>query len=675
MSFNDKIAFSDCINLVEQMRGLSAEERRDILNSSSVREKFRKDFLIECNAGDAYRNFRKAFEVLSIDDIFAIFDYSSIHDAYRKLGKDDFPLYDATYEKRNFELISKYDAQIESSTRRNHNEYIFFVCLFEIDIDKAMKYILEDNNLFIEVMRKADDMYSCFALLGYDTFLKVIHKLDEIGSDKFDSDTFIFISAVSSDYISKLLDEDISDDLLICILPYFDKKVISSFFENDKRAVYLYEKFNFLLRSVLDGAVFNRDILIQDKFFDRIKSVSFVDFRRNVNALEKYNDPMVVEKKVNKYYDELIGEYNFDSGLFKTYDVILNNPELIYSYFDYNFIYDMEVRFLFYNHLDYDNNGNLCFGNKKELLKELRKTTNKKIGEVVVDSLFCDNIYNVWINIREMFRFNNKLSSENRILDDDKIMFYKMILDIDNVSCEKKIELFENLRNRNINFVFYDDLRKLKDVSYELIKKDLIDLSTSGDLIDLSSSQKYGTTVYDLRDSKYTMLVRAQYFYRDKSGNRRNCYSIISDENSETYENGGGILYGYNSFDNDRVIHVLEQDAFSSDATFGDEVSRYVNRIMTSRELVNGSHWYSEIEIVNLQNPDGKFDVKRPDFIVAYEEIRDDLVNESKRLGIPIVVIRKKKIRRDDIIDIEDEIENSKYVRDSSDEKEMKKRR
>ena len=46
-----------------------------------------------------------------------------------------------------------------------------------------------------------------------------------------------------------------------------------------------------------------------------------------------------------------------------------------------------------------------------------------------------------------------------------------------------------------------------------------------------------------------------QGIYKDKSNNRRNCYSIISDENSDTYGHGeGGVIYGYNSFDNDTVF-------------------------------------------------------------------------------------------------------------------------
>ena len=36
---------------------------------------------------------------------------------------------------------------------------------------------------------------------------------------------------------------------------------------------------------------------------------------------------------------------------------------------------------------------------------------------MVVDALFCDNIYNVWLNIKEMLRYNSKLDAEDKVLD------------------------------------------------------------------------------------------------------------------------------------------------------------------------------------------------------------------------------------------------------------------
>jgi len=56
-----------------------------------------------------------------------------------------------------------------------------------------------------------------------------------------------------------------------------------------------------------------------------------------------------------------------------------------------------------------------------------------------------------------------------------------MILNIDNVPCTDKIKLYRELKDKNINLMFYEDLRKLKDKSYNLIKSELFDFKNNGD--------------------------------------------------------------------------------------------------------------------------------------------------------------------------------------------------
>lgn len=672
MDFYDKdfVLKMDCISLILKMKGLSSDERGRVLNIPFIREKLRKELLISCNFGDVYKNFSQVLGVLSIDDIAMILDYKSIYDSYKKLSSGDFPDYDEAYKSKNFELISRYDAEIEKSIRRNDLEYLFFSCLFEFDADKAMEFFLSDDDLFGEVMKLVDKLYSCFSLLSYDAFLKVILKLDEMGFDRISSDKFKFVSYVSDDYLKRLLDEDISDDMLTFIIPYFDKEAGSCFFLNDKRAIYLYRKISSIMKFVKSGVMFNEEILRQNDFFDMLKSESFVEFRSNVNALEKYNYPFITLGRLDKYYTQLISEYDSSCSLFKKYRDILNNPNLIDE--KYDFIYDRNVRYLFYRACTVDSNGNKYFSDKDSLLKELKRITSLKISEIVVDMIFADNIYNVWLNIKEMLRYNDKLSSLDKVLDDERVLFYKMILDIDNRSSGEKVSLFKKLLGKNFSTIFYDDLRRLKDVAYDFIKEDLIDLSKCDDMISTTSSEKYGTTIYDFRDSKYTMLVRKQLPYRQVSYSRRSCFSIISELNSDTYSNGGTILYGYNSFENDRVIHMLEQDAFSDDVTTTDNVSRFVNRIMTSNELVNGSYWYSEVELVNLRGNDGKFISKKPDFIVTYDRVRDSDVAESKRLRIPIVIIKRNRLKDDNMIPTDFDKRYSIYVSNSVEERSVK---
>lgn len=658
MNFNDEelVNNMDSLSLVNNMAFLSTSERKSVLNNSSVLNKLRSELLKDCNKGDIYRNFREILNILDLDDIFKIFDYNIINNFYKELTISDFPNYKNDYNNGNYEVLGIISKKISDSVNRKKNEYKLFVCLFEKNPDKVMEWILSDNNLFREVMFLSDDMYSIFASLSYDVIVRTIYKLEEINFIK-ENIGCNFISCLDSDNQKKLLDEAFNDDTLIKIISYFRKDVVSYFFEYDKRSIYLYKKIPGIRGLIRSGVKFNREILIHDDFFDLLKETDFAEFRNNINSIERHNDPMIIEKKLNKYYDELIEQYDYNIGMFKEYINILNNPSILNNFND-TFIFDTNVRMLFINYRLRDENG-YTFTDKDKLIQELKKETSKKLSEIVVDALFADNIYNVWLNIKEMLRYNNNLDIEHRVIDSERSSFYEMILNFDNISSEDKINLFNKLRDKNISTIFYDDLRRIKDYAYDKIKEDMIDLSKYNDKINKEYSAKYGFNVYDLRDCEYTMLVRTLGSrYKEETINTRDCYSIISNENSNVYGDGS-IVYGYYSFDNDNIIHMLEQDSFSSNSYDNENVTKYVNRIMTSKEIVNGSSWYSEIDIANSPNGTGKYKTMRPDFVVSYDKIRDIDVEEAKRLNIPIVVIKKTFLKDKDRIysDFDSEID------------------
>lgn len=658
MNFNDEelVNNMDSLSLVNNMAFLSTSERKSVLNNSSVLNKLRSELLKDCNKGDIYRNFREILDILDLDDIFKIFDYNIINNFYKELTISDFPNYKNDYNNGNYEVLGIISKKISDSVNRKKNEYKLFVCLFEKNPDKVMEWILSDNNLFREVMFLSDDMYSIFASLSYDVIVRIIYKLEEINFIK-ENIGCNFISCLDSDNQKKLLDEAFNDDTLIKIISYFRKDVVSYFFEYDRRSIYLYKKIPGIRGLIRSGVKFNREILIRDDFFDLLKETDFAEFRNNINSIERHNDPMIIEKKLNKYYDELIDQYDYNIGMFKEYINILNNPSILNNFND-TFIFDTNVRMLFINYRLRDENG-YTFTNRDKLIQELKEETSKKLSEIIVDALFADNIYNVWLNIKEMLRYNNNLDIEHRVIDSERSSFYEMILNFDNISSEDKINLFNKLRDKNISTIFYDDLRRIKDYAYDKIKEDMIDLSKYNDKINKEYSDKYGFNVYDLRDCEYTMLVRTLGSrYKEETINTRDCYSIISNENSNVYGDGS-IVYGYYSFDNDNIIHMLEQDSFSSNSYDNENVTKYVNRIMTSKEIVNGSSWYSEIDIANSSNGTGKYKTMRPDFVVSYDKIRDIDVEEAKRLNIPIVVIKKTFLKDKDRIysDFDSEID------------------
>ena len=619
-------------SLMIRISALSEEDVDKILKKENIRTKLSIGLLEEFKK-DFYAGFEKMTRYFSTSQILSIFDV--------KILKSFF-----------------------TGENKGH-EYKLFATLLDKDINWTIRYVLNNDEMFNELFRLNDDFYSLFPNLDYDLFRDVILKM----GDNISNYPSHFLGVVSDECQRKILKENISDKALIYMLPRFRNEVISEFFCEDVRARYLLDKFN-IKDFVLRGIKFDDEIVKKKEFFDMLKQVDFALFRSVINEAEKNNNVDIIERRVHAYSDEIINSYDKETGVFKEYLEIINNPDFVVSYRNRSYIVDDNIALEIGKYKEWDSNGNRIISDREGLMSFLRDLTSKKLSEVIVDALFEDNIYNVWLNIREMLRYNSMLSDDKKVIDNEREALYRMILDIDNVSSEEKISLFNKLRDKKTSFMFYDDLRKLKDLSYDLIKEELFSVSDerNASYVDAELTSKYGVKVYDMQDREYTMLIRGEGMHRDKDRYRRNCYSIIGNDNSSSYGDGEYLFYyGYNSFDNDKVIHVLEQDSFSGDAE-GETPSKYVNRIMTRDEIVRGSTWYSEIDLVNVKGEDGKYIAKKPDYLVVYDNISETNVTEAKRLGIPIVIINEKKLDNDKKVDTSLDRDKDYYVNYSDDE-------
>ena len=218
-----------------------------------------------------------------------------------------------------------------------------------------------------------------------------------------------------------------------------------------------------------------------------------------------------------------------------------------------------------------------------------------------------------------------------------------MILDIDKIDCDKKIRMYNDLKQRNVALMFYEDLRKFKDASYKNIKDNLFRVSDHKEMLNKEKTLLYGVPIYELETEKFYMLVSCRDKYCETDVVRRHCYSLICNINQNIYRSER-FVYGYTNFDINNVLHVFEKDSYSSNGNgFSNSsfVTTRVNRIADIQEIVN-SLKYNEIQIANRRLKAEKFGVMKPDYLVVLGEIEDRYVEEAKNLGIPIVKINGK---------------------------------
>lgn len=399
----------------------------------------------------------------------------------------------------------------------------------------------------------------------------------------------------------------------------------------------------------------NKDIRYEDNFF---KDTSLLEFRKRIDFVQNINTSIELELLVRKYYDYLLKQYDNTTNLFFKYSEIMDelknkNYDFLYNYDDFDYFIDKKLIIKLQDYWHYSDKLELIY-------KELRNRTNLKISEIVVDGLFEDTIYNVWINIREMLRYNECLSSDEKLLDEDKISFYQTILNIDNLNCDEKIRIYNNLKNKNVALMFYEDLRRVKDKSYSEIKNNLFKVIEYEKLLNREKSLEYGVPIYDLETEKFYILISCRDKYNEVDCVRRHCYSLITDTNMKVYRKDR-FIYGYTNFDIGNILHVFERDSYSSN---GNGISRNsfttnrVNRIMTLKQIRNTIK-YNEIQIINKEIDDNKFEVMKPDYLVVFEKLEIRHLEEAKRLSIPIVRINTKNY----LYQKNQELSNLEYVK------------
>ena len=233
------------------------------------------------------------------------------------------------------------------------------------------------------------------------------------------TDDFSFIQFLSLKQQYQLLKEPLDQSILIAMIPYFNTEVQSFFFQKDKRANQVFQYFNVVHLS-RNGVLFSREIIQNPIFFELLKRESLIDFRINLNYVLCSNPSFYLLEETKHYYDQLIDYYMESSDMFSCYYDYLETlrktgkkENITKSYFFCDDIIYQINQYIEYDFL----HQNFFFSDIQEIWNFFVKETGIRLSEIIVDALFQDHIYNVWLNIKEMLRYHKSLKPETRILD------------------------------------------------------------------------------------------------------------------------------------------------------------------------------------------------------------------------------------------------------------------
>lgn len=395
--------------------------------------------------------------------------------------------------------------------------------------------------------------------------------------------------------------------------------------------------------------IFEKDMVIPNRllsmsFINKISTIYNVKaYRSLVNELGKNNDISNIEILRRKYYDYFLDNCS------DIYNNILSEVKsgsdisiLLNKYFNCFVGYDS-----FFNNAFFD------------IDEKLKKSLNYITSEIVVDYLFQDNAYNVFLDINELLKFS---TSVDFLSEDDK-KIYSDIVSLDDISVFDKKKILDNLKNKNMAHKFYDDFRLARSKMVELFNSSVLNSDNIYEYENKELSNKYGVPVYEMNGNEFYVLVKAIEKRKDSILNPNDLYAYC-DGSSFSIDGGNKLstfldtnMYynlAYNRIPDNQLVHVFEVDSFSNyyrnknnNLPYDRNGTDRINRLFTPKEIVDVSSSYNELIISQPNRMNDEFNSKLkqpvPFAIYCYDDISDHDILSSKATGLGIILVNTKK--------------------------------
>ncbi len=291
---------------------------------------------------------------------------------------------------------------------------------------------------------------------------------------------------------------------------------------------------------------------------------------------------------------------------------------------------------------------------KKRYIKDFfEETDNDKLLFITIDMFFEDFPYNVIKNIREMISFLKEVNIE--VIPQDRLFIYQQILYYENISLVDKVNLFKILSMQE-NFMnkFYDDVRSCRNLSYTLIRNQLLYGDEIKPLFSKTLSFKYQHNIYELAGQPFYLLVtsthRSREFRQYSSFTTlapTSSYSLISDKNISTFLSSEiNIILGFNDFNINNVMLVFEGDAYTNH----EQGIKIMPPLYTPESLIMKTINYNELLYKNEEyDKDSSSYIRRPllpNYIICYDKICVGDLSAAKIHNIPIILIHSEYYKR-----------------------------
>ena len=289
----------------------------------------------------------------------------------------------------------------------------------------------------------------------------------------------------------------------------------------------------------------------------------------------------------------------------------------------------------------------------KENFKDVMlNISNKWLNEYIIYYFFHDNYYNFLVNLNQVLRYLNNTKID--LIDKEHLSFYLDCYNLSKLSFKEKIQFFKNnYLKKDIQSMFYDDMRIVKNHSYHNLVGSLLKIDNAGKLYNEKLSKKYGVPVYYLNGEKFNSLVRnftdsdneddEEFELYINNNQKRDYYSFsfIGDRNINCICPDSGYTLLYDDIDPELITHVYHDDSGTALAVRKNYFTTIVfNEIHTPDSLIDETNYYNELVIKK-----GKNGIK-PSALVCYDVIDEKRLAFARKHNLPIVLINSKKYQQ-----------------------------
>ena len=505
----------------------------------------------------------------------------------------------------------------------SENEYAKEVLLN----DKVIAFILDDYNKLTVYLSSLDYKIGQKII---DYILKHnVNKFSVLGNLRKENQLKVF----NSDYIIKLLKCDFFDSNAFINL---DGEVVNKLIKYDK-----------FLKMFINLSAYEMNVLIKYKKFIipeylinnknlimKFATTEVSVYREYINNLLVNNYEFAcnveeerldyVSKKLNSVSNDIMDEYKD----YKDYGITD-----IYTNFEYKIAFKLHK---FYRNRDYDS-----------VIKELKKLSEKKMLELIVDAFFKDTTYNFLINLKAILNYKE----QNKDYKIKNLDFYLKLMNFHFLNTLEKIELFNKYKGVDLATSFYEDYRKARNLSYESINDSLLKLDKNNKVYNKELSKKYNRDVYYLDGEEFYLYIHSSYYGVWMNNKKTISISLISHDNIHHYDEGvDKIIFGFNKLNIENIMHLSNSDSYTTNEYGTDKIQRIYN----PRTLMEETVGYNEILYSERNLKDFK-----PDFIVSFDEITEKQLEVANEMNLPIVVINSKKYVKKSGLEI---VSENKYV-------------